>query len=205
MSSGFRRSGQLPQRAAPGPSTARPAIPYPCKAMSQILTTCHQLLPRRFAWLMDLYEENHARLERLFAPASLVPDSYRSSVGDGLDVLLEIIERHAYTTEIRLSYDLVDPETGLNTPSAILRVYADARVAEATHCLPGRQMIDVLGPFPPIRVVADHRLRMNSFLNRWLSYLGDHGHSHHTLTIDDRAGQDKASGSQVRSGTTDRD
>ena len=48
------------------------------------------------------------------------------------------------------------------------------------HCLPGRQMIDVLGPFPPVRVVADHRLRMNTFLSRWLAYLADHGHSRHT-------------------------
>ena len=38
--------------------------------MSPILTTRRQLLPGRFVRLMDLYEDNHARLERLFAPAS---------------------------------------------------------------------------------------------------------------------------------------
>ncbi len=144
-----------------------------------------RLLPRRFALLMDLYEENYHRLQRLFRISELVPDRYRSSVGDGLDVLMDVSERHAYTLDVHLSYELIDPETGLATPSAILRVYDDARVAEATHCLPGRQLVDVMGPFPPVRAVADHRLRMNTFLSRWLDYLREHGHSGHTLTIDD--------------------
>lgn len=154
--------------------------------MNHALLARDKLLPGRFVWLMDLYEENYGRLERLFAPSALVPDRYRSSVGDGLDLLLEIVERHAYTTEIRLSYDLIDPDTGLRTPSAILRVYDDARLAEATHYQPGRQMIDVLRPFPSAQVVVDHRLRMNSFLSRWLDYLSEHGHSRHSLTIDDK-------------------
>lgn len=152
--------------------------------MSHTLLAKERLLPGRFVRLMDLYEENYGRLERLFAPSSLVPDRYRSSVGDGLDVILDIVERHAYTTEIRLSYDLYDTQTGLQTPSAMLRVYDDARLAEATHCLPGKQLVDVLGPHAQTRHVGDHRLRMNSFLYRWLEYLRDHGHSRHALTID---------------------
>lgn len=163
--------------------------------MSHTLIAKEKLLPGRFVRLMDLYEENYVRLERLFMPASLLPDHYRSSVGDGLDVLLDIEEQHAYTTEIRLSYELRDPDTGLNTPSAVLRVYDDARLAEATHCLPGRQLVDVLGPFPAARTVVDHRLRMNSFLNRWLEYLREHGHGLHTLTIDDKKLEEEISDS----------
>lgn len=148
--------------------------------------TPERLLPRPFALLMDLYEENYERLEKLFGPSSLVPDLYRSSASDGFDVLLEIVGRHAYTTELRLSYDLVDPTTGLHTPSVMLRIYSDARLAEATHCLPGRQLVDVLGPFPPARTVMQHRLRMNSFLSRWLDYLSGHGHGRHTLMVESR-------------------
>ena len=154
--------------------------------MSSILIARDKLLPGRFVRLMDFYEDNYARLQRLFAPGTLLPDSYRSSVGDGFDVLLDVVERHAYTTEIRLSYDLYDPATGLTTPSAVLRVYDDARLAEATHCLPGRQLVDVLGAFPPAQTVVEHRLRMNSFLSRWLDYLRQHGHSLNTLTIADK-------------------
>jgi uncharacterized protein YqiB (DUF1249 family) len=154
--------------------------------MSSILIARDKLLPGRFVRLMDFYEDNYARLQRLFAPGTLLPDSYRSSVGDGFDVLLDVVERHAYTTEIRLSYDLYDPATGLTTPSAVLRVYDDARLAEATHCLPGRQLVDVLGAFPAAQTVVEHRLRMNSFLSRWLDYLRQHGHSLNTLTIADK-------------------
>lgn len=157
--------------------------------MTRTLIAHDKLLPGRFVRLMDFYEDNYARLQRLFAPGSLVPDSYRSSVGDGFDVLLDIVERHAYTTEIRLSYDLHDPVTGLATPSAMLRVYDDARLAEATHCLPGRQLVDVLGPFPAAHTVVEHRLRMNSFLSRWLDYLRQHGHGLNTLTIADKVAE----------------
>jgi uncharacterized protein YqiB (DUF1249 family) len=149
-----------------------------------------KLLPGRFVWLMDLYEENYLRLERIFGTSRLVPDRYLSSVGDGLDVVLEVLDRQAHTTEIRLSYALVDPATGLATPSAVLRVYRDARLAEATHCLPGRQLVDVLGAHAAPKRVLDHRMRMNSFLSRWLDYLAEHGHSWHTLTIADQEPQE---------------
>lgn len=154
--------------------------------MRQPLTAA-ALKPRRLAWLMELYEDNHARLERLFRVSTLVSDRYLSSVGDGMDLQLDLLQRHRHTTDLRLSYELLDPATGLATPSAVLRIYEDARLAEATHCLPGRQMIDVLGPFPAPGAVVDHRLRMNSFLSRWLDYLGEHGHGWHTLTLADRA------------------
>lgn len=163
--------------------------------MRQTLIARDKLIPGRFVWLMDIYEENFLRLERMFGTSRLLPDRYVSSVGDGLDVVLEVLERQAHTTEIRLSYALVDPATGLATPSAVLRVYRDARLAEATHCLPGRQLVDVLGAHAAPRRVLDHRVRMNSFLSRWLDYLAEHGHSWHTLTIaDDKSEQSQAVG-----------
>ena len=51
-------------------------------------------IPRlsRFGWLMGLYAENHGRLVRLFAPGALAPGRYVSSIGDGLDVFLDVVE-----------------------------------------------------------------------------------------------------------------
>ncbi len=66
----------------------------------------------RFGWLMALYAENHARLTRLFAPGDLEQGRYVSSIGDGLDLYLDVIETHRYTVELRLTYGLRDPETG---------------------------------------------------------------------------------------------
>lgn len=141
------------------------------------------LLPDRFDWLMGLYAENHQRLARLFAPERLPEGEYRSSVDDGLDVKLVVQARHPYTVELELSYAIVDASTGNPTPSAQLRMYLDARMAEALHCEPGRNLWQVLGPFAPTRNVMQHRLRMNTFLNRWLEYLAEQGHSLGTLEV----------------------
>lgn len=139
------------------------------------------LLPDRFGWLMGLYAENHRRLARLFAPQRLSEGEYLSSVGDGLDVRLCVQQRHPYTLELGLTYDLLDASTGRPAPSAQLRCYLDARVTEALHCEPGRELWQVLGPLAPARSVIQHRMRMNGFLNRWLEYLAQQGHGPATL------------------------
>ncbi len=140
-------------------------------------------LPRmsRFGWLMALYAENHARLQRLFEPGDLACGDYVSSIGDGLDLRLQVLERHAYTMALRLTYGLVDPHTGLEDPSAHLRLYRDARQAEATHCYAGRRWQDAIGMHPPPERLLDHRLRMNTFLGKWLQYLAEQGHGVATL------------------------
>ena len=135
----------------------------------------------RFGWLMGLYAENHTRLTRLFEPADLAAGCYLSTVGDGVDVMLDVIERHAYTVEMRLSYALRDPVTGEPDPSAHLRLYRDARQVEATHCYVGRRWQDVIGMYPPPAEVVGHRLRMNTFLGKWLQYLAEQGHGVATL------------------------
>lgn len=137
--------------------------------------------PNRFGYLMGLYSENHVRLVRMFDPGHLAGRSFRSSVGDGLDVRLDIIERHPYTLEMRLTYDLADPVTGQPDPSAFLRLYRDARQVEATHCYVGRRWQDTLGLDASPKSVLGYRLQLNAFLNKWLEYLGEQGHSRATL------------------------
>ncbi|HZW17526.1 MAG TPA: DUF1249 domain-containing protein [Luteimonas sp.] len=135
----------------------------------------------RFGWLMGLYAENFVLLTRLFEPADLAPGRYVSSIGDGLDLDVEVIEQHAYTTELRLTYGLADPVTGEPDPSAFLRLYRDARQVEATHCYIGRRWQDVIGMYPPPAEVVGHRMRMNTFLGKWLHYLAERGHGVATL------------------------
>ena len=150
--------------------------------MSKVLARCVPL-PKlsRFGWLMGLYAENHARLQRLFEPADLACGGYVSSIGDGLDLRIDVLARHAYTVELRMSYGLVDPQTGLFDPSANLRLYNDARQVEATHCYAGRRWQDVIGMFSPPERILDHLLRMNTFLGKWLQYLAEQGHGVATL------------------------
>ncbi len=137
----------------------------------------------RFGYLMALYSENFERFERLFQPHGAHPH-WRSSVDDGLDLHLHVLERHRYTTLFRLSYALRDPLTGEPDPSAFLRLYRDARLVEVTHCYVGRRWQDALGLNPEPAPLLGHRLRMNTFLGKWLDYLGLQGHSPFTLQPD---------------------
>ena len=70
----------------------------------------------RFGWLMGLYAENFTRLTRLFEPADLMPGNYLSSVGDGLDLRVDVMMQHPYTTELRMTYAFQDPQTGEPDP-----------------------------------------------------------------------------------------
>jgi len=152
-----------------------------------ILSPTHTVLPRppsRFGYLMGLYSENYLRLQRLFAVNSLEADRYRSSLDDGLDLCLDVLERHPYTLELRLTYAVRDPLTGQPDPSAFLRCYRDAQMAEVTHCYVGRGWQDVLGLDADARTIIGHRLRMNAFLSKWLEYLAEQGHSRFTLRPD---------------------
>jgi uncharacterized protein len=131
----------------------------------------------RLTWLMGLYAENYQRISRLLDLRALErPGSWHSGAGNGLDLVVEVLEVHAYTLELKLSYRMADPVTGQPDPSAYVRIYRDARQAEVTHCYVGRHWQDALGLYPSPKVMFGHRLRMNSFLNKWLEYLLAQGH-----------------------------
>ena len=150
--------------------------------MSEVLARVAHI-PRlsRFGWLMGLYAENHDRLVRLLAPGELVAGDYVSSIGDDLDLCLQVSKQHAYTSELRLTYAMPDPLTGQPDPSAFVRLYRDTQQAEATHCYIGRRWQDVIGMYPAPKQVFDHRMRMNTFLGKWLEYLAERGHGVATL------------------------
>ncbi|HEY4556290.1 MAG TPA: DUF1249 domain-containing protein [Lysobacter sp.] len=147
------------------------------------MTARAALVPKlnRFGWLMALYAENQSRLARLFHPQDLPQGRYVSDIGDGLPLQVDVIEQHRYTTELRLTYAMPDPVTGEPDPSAYLRLYHDTRQLEATHCYVGRRWQDVIGMFPPPAQLLGHRLRMNTFLGKWLEYLAERGHGAGTL------------------------
>ena len=148
--------------------------------MSAVLEKSSAVLPSRFAYLMGLYAENYHRLARVFAPQTLAVGSYVSSVDDGLDVQLDVLERHAYTLELKLTYRMRDAD-GETPAAAWLRMYSDAHVAEVSHYHAGKHLWHALGSFPATKTLFAHRMRMASFLNRWLEYLAEQGHSCGTL------------------------
>ena len=62
-------------------------------------------------------------------------------------------------------------------------LYTDARQLETTHCYVGRRWQDVVGLYPPPAELVGHRLRMNTFLGKWLEYLAERGHGVATLRL----------------------
>jgi uncharacterized protein len=151
--------------------------------MSRLSVLPVTALPNRLGQLMDRYADNYWRLVRLFPLLDLAPGHYRSLASDGIELQLEVIERHSYTLELRLTYGLVDPISGRRDPSAMVRVYTDARLAEVTHCEVSQRWEDLLGLRGAARELVDARMRMNSFLGRWLEYLEERGHSRFTLRV----------------------
>lgn len=150
--------------------------------MSRLSVLPVSALPNRLGLLMDRYADNYWRLISLFPVLELAEGRYRSSVGDGLDLQLDVIARHNYTLELRLTYALVDAGSGQMDPSAMLRLYTDARLAEVTHCEVSQRWQDLLGLRGMARAMVDQRMRMNSFLGRWLEYLGEQGHGRFSLS-----------------------
>lgn len=135
----------------------------------------------RYAHLMAMYADNYWRLTRVFGPDRLAAGDYRSSVGDGLDLLLRMDSRRPYTLEFTLSYAMRDQDSGCPDPSASLRLYRDARLAEVLACDGARRIEDAIGRHAPPEAVVSHRLRMNAFLGKWLEYLEERGHSRFSL------------------------
>jgi len=130
----------------------------------------------RFTWLMDLYADNYRRLQDMLDFCRLKPGVYFSEGPAGLPLRLEVLERHNYTIELKLSYTLRDLHSGALDPSAMIRVYLDSKQCEVSHCYIGKRWQDVLGLRPEPAQLVSHRLRMNGFLNKWLLYLKQQNH-----------------------------
>ena len=139
--------------------------------------------PRGFAALMSLYESNYLRLWRLCGDPALLIGERLSRVAAGCDLKLTVVERGAYTVTLGLTHLFHDPAaarpelaTLLSYPDVRIRVYCDARLAQAQHWRADRPE-----PFAGDGVRAERELQQrwdyNNMLNKWLEYCLDLGHS----------------------------
>jgi uncharacterized protein YqiB (DUF1249 family) len=137
--------------------------------------------PRSFVALMSLYESNFIRLRELCGDPAALRGEHRSRVAGDCELVLTIAEQTPYTTALTLTY-LLAPEAGAagcapqRYPDVCVRVYADARLAEA------RQWAQAPA-HPALRALRrgaerelDQRWAMNMMLNKWLEYCVDRGY-----------------------------
>lgn len=125
--------------------------------------------PRSFAALMGLYESNYIRLAWLTGEPSRLAGRHRSTVEGDCDLLLNVNERGPYTTTLRLTYLIDEGCSRLERPDMRVRVYHDARLAEA-QSWEGQ----------PERGRTERELHQcwarNVMLNKWLEYCVERGH-----------------------------
>ena len=148
-----------------------------------MLPTSWRARPRGFAALMTLYESNYLKLVRLTGDPGQLSGERISRVAGGCDLRLTVREQCPYTTTLGLTHLFHDPQaagpglaTFLSYPDVRVRVYRDARMAQAQHWQADR-------PEPYGRHAGEtgrelrQRWLFNNMLNKWLDYCLELGHN----------------------------
>lgn len=131
---------------------------------------------RNFANLMELYENNYIFMRRLLPELDRLPDQMVSQVAGAVDLRLEILERCPYTTMLALTHEFADGSESGTSPDLEIRIYHDARTAEALANTDfSRVGIWQREPRPDPSSLA-WRWEVNRFLFRWLRYCLAEGH-----------------------------
>lgn len=147
-----------------------------------MLTTVRNLHPPTRVLARRLPELHTAvfRALNLLMPDGLGrSDTLVSRIDGGPDLYMQVIERHDYTTFLRLTYLIGDSQH--HNPNAHIRVYHDARMAEATAFSPEQGIQRLAGPELPLHGLVVRNWRLNRALLKWLDYLLAQGHSAQTL------------------------
>jgi uncharacterized protein len=141
-----------------------------------LCTVSWRAWPRSFVGLMTLYESNYIRLGWLVGDLRAMSGEHRSRVADDCELKLTVLGREPYTTTLALTYAFAAAGEWPDAPDLEVRVYHDARVAEA-HAL-GRSAARAAGrsPAAAAREHLGSRWSRNMMLNKWLEYCVDRGH-----------------------------
>jgi len=151
--------------------------------------------PCTFVALMGLYESNYTRLGWLVEDVRGLDGPCRSVVAGDCDLVLTVTERGPYTATFTLTYDLGEAGTwpaadrpaadgaaanarspSFTVPDMAVRVYHDARVAEAQGWAPAHDHAALQRFRNGLERELDQRWARNTMLNKWLEYCAERGH-----------------------------
>jgi len=147
--------------------------------------------------LQEVQEEIYRQLHLLLPDAVTYHDSLVSRVSGSPELRLEIIERHPYTTFMRLTYRFGADDDRSYAPDAHIRFYHDAHMAEATSFNTGQGCVRSAHPSYPVKQLLQMAWRRNRALDRWLDYLLTQGHSVLTMKPARRSIREHAAGAAV--------
>jgi uncharacterized protein len=136
--------------------------------------------PRSFAALMSVYESNYIRLRALLP--GLAARGYRgerivSRVHGEVPLHISPSEHSRYTTTLHMTYFFDEDGIQVADPDLYVRIYHDARMAEALACGAHVHRHPLFAPFETRRgSELERRWSRNMMLNKWLEYCADRGH-----------------------------
>ena len=133
--------------------------------------------------LHDVQEEIFRQLQLLIPDEVAYFDSFQSRVEGSPLLRMDILERHPYTTFLRLTYFFDNGKAPELAPDAHIRLYSDARMAEVTSFDPVQGCRRTASPFYPHRQLFEKNWRLNLALDKWLGYLLQQGHSIATMRV----------------------
>ena len=144
--------------------------------VDSLCVTTWRARPVSFVSLMTLYESNYIRLRGLVGDVRELSGRLLSRAPADCDLHLEILAHSPYTSILRLTYFFEGTQGEVAEPDLEVRVYHDARLAEASRCArlvrhPGLETIRS----QLSRSLGERWLR-NMLLNKWLDYCTDRGH-----------------------------
>ena len=133
--------------------------------------------PGTFTGLMSLYESNYIKLRSLAGDLDWPAVSIVSVSARDQALHADVLRREPYTTTLRLTYWFDDGGAAVPEPDLVLRIYHDARLVEAVSSAESHRHAKLREWARAGRTELDRRWRRNMFLNKWLDYLFEVGHS----------------------------
>jgi len=131
--------------------------------------------------LQDVQEEIFRQLQLLIPDQFAWHDSLISRVAGSPPLRMEILERHPYTTFLRLTYEFDKEQEPTYAPDAHVRFYHDAHMAEVTSFTTWQGCRRTAHPSYPPRQLLQRAWQRNRAMDRWLDYLLKQGHSVATM------------------------
>lgn len=148
-------------------------------SVDSLCVTSWRARPVSFVGLMTLYESNYIRLRALVGDVRRLAGRTVSSVPGDLDLHLEAHEHSPYTSILRLTHFFADGGATVAEPDLEVRVYHDARLAEASRCSRQMRHPGLAGLQDGLPATLGDRWRRNMLLNKWLEYCAERGHRLH--------------------------
>jgi uncharacterized protein YqiB (DUF1249 family) len=144
--------------------------------LDHLCITSWRARPASFVSLMSLYESNYLRLRALVGDVRRHLGGQVSRVEGDCDLHFAVIEHAPYTSMVRLTYRFEDASGTLDDPDLELRVYHDARLAEASGCGRWIRHESLQHVRAAVPAQLGERWLRNMMLNKWLDYCLERGH-----------------------------